>query len=102
MTRSHSQVELVTLISEAVTATAPGSGALTADSRLIGEGAILDSVGLITLLDSVEEKLEGAVDLAASFMASGTLDASEHPFRTIGSLAQHLHGQLSSAGSAQS
>jgi hypothetical protein len=105
MKHSNSQSHLVSLVSEAVSAAIPDLGPLSSSSVLLGEGAILDSVGLITALIGIEERLQGAIDLAASFMAFGTVDAGVHPFRTIGSLAEHLSGQLQAAalgGPAQS
>jgi hypothetical protein len=94
MTRPYSISELVSLVSEAVTTVSPDQGSLGAGTALIGESAVLDSVGLVTLLVALEERLDGAVDLAASFMAHANPDAPDHPFRTIGSLAEHLHGRL--------
>lgn len=102
MNPSFTQGQLVSLVSESVTSTKPDVGPLTADTPLIGQHAVLDSVGLITLLVSLEEKLHGAVDLAASFMSQEDPDAPEHPFRTISSLASHLHQELSSSGTAPS
>jgi acyl carrier protein len=96
MAHSYTRNELVTLVSEVLSSTVPDCDAPTPDTALIGESAAIDSVALITLLIGVEERLGGAVDLAASLMAFPDADALDHPFRTIGSLATHLHAQLSS------
>ena len=105
MTRTYTHEELLALVSDVTAAAVPGVGPLKADSPLIGELAVVDSVGLVTLLVGLEERLQGAVDLAASFMAFPDPDAPDHPFRTVGSLAVHLHAQLGtpcSSGSVHS
>jgi hypothetical protein len=86
--------ELETVVLDTIGSINPGLVAVSAETALMGESAILDSVGLVTLLVSLEERLEGAVDLAASFLAQQNPDSSEHPFRTVGSLAVHLSEQL--------
>jgi acyl carrier protein len=64
-----------------------------ADTQLVGPEAVVDSVGLVTLLIALEETLDNAVDLSASFLA---LDESDDdrtdPFSTVGSLADHIIG----------
>lgn len=66
------------------------------DTPLIGEGAVVDSVGFINLLVSIESSLGGDVDLSTSFMERGDL-AVGNPFRTVGSLASHIQ-ELRAAG----
>lgn len=55
------------------------------DAILVGEGGVLDSLGLITLIVSLEEAMEGAgvhiVLLEEEFLVD-----SKGPLRTIGSL----------------
>jgi acyl carrier protein len=87
--------KLLDLVSDTIANVSPNLGPLTAEIPLTGTEAILDSVGFVTLLVSIEQKLSGAVDLAASFMAQGDPDAPENPFRTVGSLADHLQTLLS-------
>jgi hypothetical protein len=88
--------EMLRLVTDSIEAVAPNLGVMTAESRLTGSGAVLDSIGFVTLLVSIEQNLNGRVDLAASFMAQGNPDSSENPFRTVGSLADHLQALLSS------
>jgi acyl carrier protein len=82
--------DLQALIRETLAATSPGRGPLAADTPLVGPHAVVDSVGLVTLLVALEEELGGTVDLAASFLEQGDAE-HDNPFRTIGSLAEHLH-----------
>jgi acyl carrier protein len=97
MNQSRSVENLVALVIDAVTSVSPDHDQLGPGTPLIGESAELDSVGFVSLLVSIEERLHGGVDLASSFMAHDNPDAPDHPFRTISSLAEHLHGQLSAS-----
>ena len=92
---NYTRNELLSLVSDTIANVSPNVGAVTAEVPLTGAGAVLDSVGFVTLLVSVEQELGGAVDLATSFMAQGDPDAPENPFRTVGSLADHVQSLLS-------
>jgi hypothetical protein len=69
----------------------PSPGSSTA---LIGEQAVVDSVGFITLLVAIEQNLDSIVDLSASFMEQDAIDDVKNPFRTLGSLTDHIWGML--------
>lgn len=87
---------LVSLVIDAVAAVAPQARSIAAETSLVGSDAVLDSVGFVTFLVSLEERLDNAVDLAASFMQHEDVDADAGPFRTVGSLADHLSQLLGS------
>ena len=82
--------EIVQVVSAAVVAVAPGFGPIGAETHLIGEHAKLDSIGFVTLLVRLEQDLDTAVDLSSSFMDQGDVEESNHPFLTVGSLAEHI------------
>ena len=86
--------ELETVVLDTIVSINPGAVALSSETALMGESAILDSIGLVTLLVSLEERLDGAVDLAASILDQQNPDSSEYPLRTVRSLAVHLSEQL--------
>ena len=90
----YSPSELLALVADAVATVSPAAGAVSSDTALIGPQAVLDSVGFVTLLVCVEQKLEGRVDLAASFMAQTDPESADNPFRTAGALAGHLQQLL--------
>jgi acyl carrier protein len=69
-----------------------------ADTQLVGPGAVLDSVGLVTLLVAVEENLDNAVDLSASFLQPDDSEETADPFSTVGSLADHITGLMAGRG----
>lgn len=91
--------EFETVVLDTIVSIKPGLVTLSSETALMGESAILDSIGLVTLLVSLEERLEGAVDLSASFLDQLSPDSIEHPFRTVGSLAAHLCEQLAATRS---
>jgi hypothetical protein len=90
----YSVQDLLALVASNVTAVEPAVASVSADTPLMGQEAVIDSVGFVTLLVGIEQNLGGAVDLAAWFMAQGDRAPAENPFRTAGSLADHLHRLL--------
>lgn len=71
-----------------------------ADTHLVGPEAVIDSVGLVTLLVAVEESLDNAVDLSASFLQPDDSEDRTDPFSTVGSLADHIAGLLAGRGAS--
>src|SRR5262245_756025 len=90
----HSRDAIVSVIAGAVATVSPDSGTVDETTYLLGSYAILDSVGFITLLVTLEQNLKNAVDLSASFMEQGHFEETKNPFRTVGSLANHIHNLL--------
>jgi hypothetical protein len=86
--------EHIPVVIDAVKAVRPDAGTVGEQTRLVGAGALLDSVGLVSLLINLEQRLDNAVDLASSLMASASVVEEEHPFRTVGTLADHIHQLL--------
>jgi acyl carrier protein len=71
-----------------------------ADTHLVGPEAVLDSVGLVTLLVALEENLDNAVDLSASFLQPDDSEDRRDPLSTVGSLADHITGLLAGRGAS--
>lgn len=90
----HPADDVLSLVIDTVATVAPTVGRVGAESPLIGGRAVLDSVGLVTLLVTLEQRLDNAVDLSALFMGQADPDAPENPFRTVASLADHLRRSL--------
>lgn len=93
-TNGQTHSDLLSAVIEAVATVRPDADAVGQQTRLIGSGALLDSVGLVSLLINLEQRLDNAVDLASSFMTSANLAEEEHPFRTVGSLTEHIQQLL--------
>jgi hypothetical protein len=97
MSTAASREDLIRVIANAVTAVAPTAGSVDASTRLMGQHAAVDSVGFVTLLVQLEQDLGNAVDLSTSFLEQSSVDEAANPFRSVGSLADHLR-QLMSVG----
>jgi hypothetical protein len=94
---SYTRDAIVSVITDAVATVSPDSRAVDETTYLLGSYAILDSVGFITLLITLEQNLKNAVDLSASFMEQGHFEETKNPFLTVGSLANHIHNLLAAS-----
>ena len=63
------------------------------DTILVGEGGILDSLGLITLVVSLEEAME-EVGVHTALLEEEFLVDSEGPLRTVGSLVDLIVSKI--------
>lgn len=93
MTRS----EIVRSVADAVADVAPQARTIAETTCLMGNDAILDSVGFVTFLVALEQKLGNEIDLSTAFISQGTVEESQNPFLTVGSLAAHIELLLGAA-----
>jgi acyl carrier protein len=77
-------------ITTALATIAPEAKLNGRDTRLLGAGAVIDSIGFVSLLVSLEQLLPGQIDLATSYMDQTEREDSENPFSTVGSLASYI------------
>jgi hypothetical protein len=85
---TRDQIESV--IVETLSSIRPELPRAQGSTPLLGERAVVDSVGFITLLVAIEQNLENSVDLSASFMEQNAVDDSQNPFSTLSSLTDHI------------
>ena len=79
---------------DSVRVVSPDAATVDVNTHLVGPEAVLDSVGFVTLLITLEERLGNVVDLSASFLEQSELVESGDPFSTVGTLADHIEGLL--------
>ena len=79
---------VVTALAQVVPGVAVGD-----ETTLVGDSAVIDSVGFVTLLVEVEQGLNGRVDLATSFLQHGST-IEDSPFRTVATLVRHIQDAL--------
>ena len=60
------------------------------DTILFGDGAKLDSLGLVSVIISVEERLVDDFGASVTIADERALSQSESPFRTIRTLAEYI------------
>jgi D-alanine--poly(phosphoribitol) ligase subunit 2 len=64
------------------------------DTILVGEGGVLDSLGLITFIVSLEEALLEETGSHMALLKEELLVDSEGPFRTVGSMVSWIISKL--------
>lgn len=74
--------------------------AIEADTSLFGSDGVLDSIGLVSVVIELEQKLSDASGQDVSLMNDRAMSRSHNPFRTPGALADYAHDQLSSSSKA--
>ncbi|MFM7316385.1 MAG: acyl carrier protein [bacterium] len=67
---------------------------LNDDTRLIGNGRILDSIGLVSMLVELESRLAEETNLPIRLMDDRAMSQSKSPFRTAGTLADYIFSLL--------
>jgi len=60
------------------------------DTRLTGRKGVLDSMGLVTLIVDVEQRLEEQYDLVVVLADERAVSQKHSPFRSVGSLADYI------------
>lgn len=63
---------------------------LNENSRLIGNGRILDSIGLVSMLVELESRLAEKTNLSVRLMDDRAMSQSKSPFRTAGTLTDYI------------
>lgn len=65
-------------------------GALTEDTVLVGKDAVLDSLGVVSLIVEVEQRVEGEHNASVTLANDKAMSARNSPFRTVGVLTDHV------------
>lgn len=60
------------------------------ETKLFGEGAALDSIGLVTFLVGVEQEINDRFLLEVSLMDERAFSRNHSPFRTISTLIDYI------------
>lgn len=68
--------------------------ALDVNTRLFGEGGLLDSMALVSLVIAVEQTLEEQHNVAVALADEKALSQRSSPYRTIGTLAAYAAQEL--------
>ncbi|MDP3545297.1 MAG: acyl carrier protein [Phreatobacter sp.] len=68
--------------------------AVEAASPLVGEGALVDSQGLLEIMLALEEFAGERFGKAFDWMNDAAFSSSRSPFRTVGTLAAYMAAQM--------
>jgi acyl carrier protein len=72
------------------TSNAPDGADVTEETRLFGQTAILDSMGLVNLIVEVEQNLEDEYDVTVVLADERAMSQKHSPFRSVGSLVDYI------------
>lgn len=70
------------------------SGTLDESTRLFGEGGLLDSLALVSLVIAVEQGIEEKFAVRVEIADDKALSQKNSPYRTIGSLVAYAAQEL--------
>jgi len=68
----------------------PAPDELSDDSVLVGTDAVIDSLGVVSLIVEIEQIVETEHGVSVILANEKAMSAKNSPFRTIGVLAEHL------------
>lgn len=95
-------VELIITSAQDVLQMRDGAGAqpmaLGEETRLIGQGAILDSLGLVSLIVEVEQRLSDELGVDLILADERAMSQKRSPFRSIGALADYIYDLITEQG----
>lgn len=69
---------------------------LTAETRLLGRGAVLDSLGLVTLIVDLEQRIETDFDVSLVLANERAMSEAKSPFRSVETLTEYICALLES------
>jgi len=63
---------------------------ITEDTVIVGKDAVVDSLGVVSLVVEVEQRLEAEYDLAVTLASEKAMSQRSSPFRSVGVLADYI------------
>lgn len=64
------------------------------DAVLLGEGAKLDSLGVVNLIVATEMNLDEALGISLDLADERAMAQAENPYRTVGAFMRYISGLL--------
>jgi acyl carrier protein len=96
--------DLLELVAETVrsyrVAMHDAEGPVGPDTALFGAGGVLDSIGLVSVVVELEQKVSDLAGRDVSLMNDRALSRGRSPFRTVRTLAEYAAAEMARAGSA--
>jgi acyl carrier protein len=72
---------------------------ITDETVLVGNDAVLDSLGVVQLIVEVEQRVEGEHGISVTLANDKAMSQRNSPFRTVGVLADHVIATAEEAAS---
>jgi acyl carrier protein len=70
------------------------------DTVIVGQSAVLDSIGVVSLIVDIEQRLEAEHGVAVTLASEKAMSQRSSPFRTCGVLAEHICSTIAEGQSA--
>lgn len=81
---------VVSCLRDALEQAGSPSTELTEETVIVGEAAVLDSIGVVSLIVDIEQKLEMDHGIAVTLASEKAMSQRSSPFRNAGVLADHV------------
>ena len=78
----------------------PAAENVTEETVLVGKDAVLDSLGVVSLIVEVEQRVEGEHNVSVTLANDKAMSARNSPFRTVGVLTDHLVAMIAEESAA--
>lgn len=70
------------------------------DTVIVGPSAVLDSIGVVSLIVDIEQRLQMDHDIAVTLANEKAMSQKNSPFRTVGVLSNHILESIEEGQSA--
>lgn len=77
-------------VREAVEQSGGDASTISEDTSIVGPGAVLDSIGVVSLIVDIEQRLEMDHQVSVTLANDRAMSQKNSPFRTVGVLADHV------------
>lgn len=75
-------------------------GEVGTDTVIVGQAAVLDSIGVVSLIVDIEQRLEADFGVAVTLASEKAMSQRSSPFRTCSVLAEHICSTIAEGQSA--
>lgn len=69
-------------------------------SIIVGQDAMLDSIGVVSLIVEVEQRLETQYNVSVTLANDRAMSQRNSPFRTVSTLVDHIQSMIEEAATA--
>jgi acyl carrier protein len=79
---------------------APALEAINGDTVLVGKDAVLDSLGVVSLIVEIEQRLEAEHSVSVTLANDKAMSQRNSPFRTVAVLSEHVVAMVAAESAA--
>lgn len=88
--RQQALVVVLECLRDAVEQTGGDAAAVAEDTPIVGPGAVIDSIGVVSLIVDIEQRMELDHQVSITLASDKAMSQKNSPFRTAGVLADHV------------